>query len=121
MRALVGMLLAALVAGCGSSGPGPADPGNEDARQLAALVEQLNDDAGRERQLRQMFAASAARPSPKALQQFRYDLRGAPRVSGADATATVAVEKQAGGDPVEKEWTFVKEGDKWKIKSAPLP
>ena len=41
-------------------------------------------------------------------------------MSGGTATGTVVLEKAARNATVEKEWTFVKEGDKWKIKAAPL-
>jgi hypothetical protein len=54
--------------------------------------------------------------------KFGYTVVGKPTVSGTTATAKVRVDPASGGATVgEVEWTFEKEGEKWKIKSAPLP
>jgi hypothetical protein len=121
---LVLLLASALgLAGCGSSTPRPPDFGGEDGQQIAVLVERMNDDGGRPTQLKQLLAAGtpAGKQEAKTYQQYQYNLKGKVSVSGDTATGTVVIEKTDGGDKVEKEWTFVKEGDKWKIKSAPLP
>jgi hypothetical protein len=123
MRTASGLVLALLIAGCSSSGaPAPSGPG-DDGKLIADLIEQMNDDGGRDRQLKTMFAAGspAGKAEARAFQQYRFDLKGKPNVSGTTATATVVLEKHKGGTPAEKEWAFVKEGDKWKIKDAPLP
>jgi hypothetical protein len=42
-------------------------------------------------------------------------------VTGDTATATVAIARQTDSDNLkEVQWSFVKEGDEWKIKAAPL-
>lgn len=122
--ACCGMLFAlTLSLGCGGTAAQPDTPGDEDSKKIAELVDRLNDNSGRANQLKQMFAVGAAPGGREAAayQQYRFDLKGKPNVTGTTATGTVAIEKQAGGEPVEKEWNFVKEGDKWKIKSAPMP
>lgn len=116
-------LTLAFVLGCGSSTPAPPDMGGDDGNQIAALVDQLSDEGGRAKQLKTMFATGvpAGAKEARAYQPYRFDLKGKPAVSGTTATATVSIEKHAGGTAVEKPWEFVKEGDKWKIKAAPLP
>lgn len=116
-------LALALAFGCSSSNPAPPDMGGDDGNQIAALVDQLSDEGGRAKQLKGMFATGvpAGAKEAKAYQPYRFDLKGKPSVSGTTATATVSIEKHSGGTAVEKPWEFVKEGDKWKIKAAPLP
>lgn len=120
---IAALLLAAVGCGGGSDAPKPADLGGDDGKQIGDLVDQMNDDSGRAAKLKGLFAAgsSAGAREAKAFAQHQYNLKGKPTVSGATATATVAIEKHSGGAAVEKEWAFVKEGDQWKIKSAPLP
>lgn len=113
-------LLLALVAGCGSSATAPPNLGGEDGTRIAELVEQMNDDGGRTKQLKTIFAGATVSDARR-FQQYRFDLKGKPEVNGSTATATVVCEKHSKGEPVEKPWAFVKEGDKWKIKAAPLP
>ncbi len=124
---LVGALLTGLVlvlaAGCGGAASAPPDFGGDDGKQIADLVDRMNDESNATSRLKSIFAAGTAvdKKQTKTYPQYRYDLKGKVTVNGTTATGTVAIEKQAGGDPSEKEWTFVKEGDKWKIKTAPLP
>jgi hypothetical protein len=124
MRAFSRLVLVAAVAaaGCGrssSSNPSGGPDMGEDGRQIATLVDRLNDDSGRPSHLKQLFAAGATADS-RALRQYQYGLKDRPAVTGSTATGTVVLEKAAGSATVEKEWVFVKEGDKWKIKAAPL-
>jgi hypothetical protein len=113
-------LVVGFVSGCSQSASQGLDMGSEDGKQIAELVEQLNDDGGRAKKAKEIFAAGGKESKNYGI--FRYDLKGKPSVSGTTATATILIEKLAGGDaPTEKQWEFVKEGDKWKIKSAPLP
>jgi hypothetical protein len=114
-------LILTLACGCSSSPKGP-DFGGEDGKQIAELVDRMNDDNSSVAKLKGSFAngSQAAKSDVKAYRRFRYDLRQT-EVTGTTATGTVVIEKHSGGDPVEKEWTFVKEGDAWKIKTAPTP
>ena len=116
LGALVGLSL-----GCESETP-QLDMGGEDGQQIASLIDSLNDDSHSRAKMKAAFAADqklSAKQSA-AYAQYQYGLKGKPAVSGTTATCTVVLTKQSGGDGVEKEWGFVKEGDKWKIKSAPL-
>ncbi len=110
--------------GCGSSDtPIAPDFGGEDGKQIAAVVDRMNDESNTVSRLKESFASGTTieKKQTKTYSQYRYDLKSKVSVNGDTATGTVTIEKNAGGDPVEKEWIFVKEGDKWKIKSAPLP
>jgi hypothetical protein len=66
-----------------------------------------------------------ATPNEELVWKYRrltYSLVGTPAVSGGTATAQVAIELSSSGKKLgEKQWTFVKQGDAWKIKAAPLP
>jgi hypothetical protein len=54
--------------------------------------------------------------------KYGYTVVGRPSMNGTSATAKVRVDPAAGGATVrEMEWLFEKDGDKWKIKSAPIP
>lgn len=117
-------LLAALTfsSGCGGSSKGPSF-GSEEGKKIAELLGEVSDTADRQK-LAGLFVKGAA---PKAadldrVAAYYYDLDGNPSISGDAATARVKARHQLSGQesgPVE--WSFVKEGDRWKIKSAPLP
>jgi hypothetical protein len=118
--ALAVLAVCLLGAGCGG-GPSPPDYGSEDGKQIARLVEELNEATSDEKRFRQAFAG----PAPKDRKHFNahlFDVDGAPAVTGDSATARVKVRSDGEGkDRGTQEWTFVKEGGQWKIKSAPLP
>jgi hypothetical protein len=125
MRGLMALVLGAGVLaalGCSGSTAQPPDA-KDDGAQVAALVDRMNDESNTTTRLKESFATGTPIDKKQAQKypQYRYELKGTATVSGATATATVTIEKHAGGNPTEKEWTFVKEGDKWKIKSAPMP
>jgi hypothetical protein len=50
-----------------------------------------------------------------------YELDGKPNISGDTATANVKMKSSDGKELGIKEWSFAKEGGKWKLKSAPMP
>lgn len=125
MRTLTALVLGAALAalaGCGGTTAQPPDA-KDDGAQVAALVDRMNDESNTTARLKDSFATGSQidKKLTKAYPQYRYELKSPATVSGTTATATVAMEKHSGGGASEKEWTFVKEGDKWKIKSAPLP
>jgi hypothetical protein len=115
---------ALLFAGCGGIKDNATEYGGSDGKQVADLINDFDDLKSDAKRMETAFAAGAL---PKPADQKKYislafKLVGKPAVNGATATATVAVEKSTTGDKVgEKQWEFVKEGDIWKIKSAPLP
>lgn len=120
--AVVSAALAAL--GCGrDTAPTPPDFGGEDGRQIAVVIELLSEDAALPK-LRRVFApgSTLTRADEKKYGRYRYDLKGVPEVTDATATATVNVIAHATGDRAgEQVWTFVKDGERWKIKYAPVP
>lgn len=118
----VGFLSAA---GCGGSVAQPPSYGSDDGKAIAVLVDQVNEFKSTASHFEKLFAPGAA-PKGAAGKKYAtlsYDVSGNPTVSGATATARVKMRKEMGdgGDAGEQEWSFVKDGDKWKIKSAPLP
>lgn len=124
MRYLLVALLFGGVIGCGSSTTQPPSYGGEDGTKIARLVDQMNDDSNTVPKLKAAFAAGSpvGKKEAKTFPQYRYEIKGNPNVSGDTATATVAVARQvASNSGSELQWTFVKEGAEWKIKSAPLP
>jgi len=115
-----------LTAGCNDSAvaPVPLDfGGGDEGKQIAELVDRMNDQSNSVSRLKASFATGTAigyqatRQYPK----YRYELKGTVSVNDNTASATIAIEPHAGGTLVEKPWTFVKEGTAWKIKSAPMP
>jgi hypothetical protein len=116
-------LLGLLALGCGPSAPptGGLDMGGPDANKVATLVEDMNEAKGDAKKTAALFVAGV-RPETKKLAQFDYSIVGKPVINGTDATCKVRADKAPTGEKAgEVEWAFVKEGDKWKIKSAPLP
>lgn len=108
------------VAGCGGGRPaGPLFQGDEHG--VATAVEDLNDAKTQAKKFAASFVAGAAPKDMKAFGPFEFYVAGKPDVSGATAKAKVSVRKQDGTEVGTPEWSFEKDGDKWKIKSAPLP
>jgi hypothetical protein len=116
--------LTAALAGCGGGASVPSR-GSEDGRQIAVLIGNFNDDVSSSKRMTASFAKGAMSTKAadvKRYGNYMYEVVGAPSVSGDTATAKVKMRENRSGDthgPLE--WTFVKEGDAWKIKSAPLP
>src|SRR5947209_8179587 len=116
--------LSALTVGCGG-GPSLPSRGGADGRKIAELIGNFNDDVSNMKRMTASFAKDAMPTKPAEIKRYStymYELAGDPSVSGATATANVKMREHRSGDnrgPVE--WSFVKEGDAWKIKSAPLP
>ncbi len=116
------VLLALTACGCGSSpsdSKAGLDLGGADATAVATLVEDMNDAKGNAKKVAAMFVKGAA-PDAKKFNSYDFYIVGKPTVTGTDATCKVRVDA-AKGTKGEQDWTFVKEGDKWKIKAAPLP
>jgi hypothetical protein len=113
-------LLAVLLSSCSSGGV--SSYGGEEGKKVADLISNLDDDL--QESPKTVFATGSV-PQPNVLKKYlgmTYSLVGKPSVDGTTATARVAIERSATGDKVgEMDWTFVKEGDAWRIKNAPLP
>lgn|SRR5262245_33977079 len=124
---LMAVSAAQALVGCksSSSAVGPTY-GSEEGRAIAELVERVNDDKSNVVKLRKMFAEGAVPKDQAVLRKFPtlyYEVRGNPQVTGTTAVATVTMRSESGNsdDKREMEWSFVKEGEEWKIQSAPLP
>lgn len=113
--------LLALALGCaGSEAAKGPDMGGEDGTKVAALVDDMNDAVGNPRKVAALFAAGGRPPDAAKTKGLSFSVVNRPAVTGAGATCKVRVDR-GGGKVGEPDWSFVKEGDKWKIKSAPLP
>ncbi len=114
------VLLAA--AGCGSDSPGKAlDVGGPDATAIATVVEDLNDAVGSNKKLDPLFVKGSRPTDTKKMAKCSYYIAGKPAVSGSSATCKVRIDDAGGKTLGEPEWAFEKDGDKWKVKAAPLP
>jgi hypothetical protein len=119
------ILLSGVVVGCSSTPPTGPTYGSEDGRKISVLVSELNDVKSLPDRYKKLFATGVTL-SPadrKKLDTIAYEVKGSPTVTGDTATATIAMrsESASSADLGTKEWTFAKEGDQWKIKTAPLP
>lgn len=122
---LVAVFLLAAVTfptGCGSSSKGPSY-GSPEGRKIAERVSELSDTNDLKK-LAALFAKGVA-PKPADLKRFRdyyFDVVGNPSVSGDAATAKItARDHLSGKEAGPLDWSFVKEGEEWKLKTAPLP
>jgi hypothetical protein len=118
---VLGLALAALAAaGCGPSGAANLPEG--DPKAIGDLIDNLNEVRTDPKRLAACFARGAAPKDLKRYAACEFYLGGKPSVSGDSATLTVSVRRQSdGGEAGTPEWTLVKEGSDWKLKSAPLP
>jgi hypothetical protein len=110
--------------GCGEAARPPAMPAAGDGRDVALLIDEVNEFKANAKKFPTLFAAGAA-PRTADLKKYgayEFYLGGQPAVNGDAATMLVRVvraqDRQEAG---QTEWTFVKEGNGWKIKAAPLP
>ena len=112
----------ALTLGCRGSEVTPLDMGGPDGDQISALIEEVNEGIGNPKEVDLLFAKGAKTTDHKKLVRCCFSIVGKPNVTGTTGTAKVRVDSAAGGQCLgEVEWTFEKDGDKWKIKAAPLP
>jgi hypothetical protein len=120
---LVLPLLILLLGGCGSSqtAHSPLDLGGADANQIGELIDMANEAKGNSVKMNAIFAKGIQPPDPQRFNQYEYSLGGKPSVSGDTAKCTVRIDNCKSGEVSHKEWTFVKEGDGWKIQDALLP
>jgi hypothetical protein len=113
------LLSASLVLGCGGTYR-PPSYGSEEGRNIALFMEEFNEAISDARRFQNSFADKPTQPM-KVYSQFMYDVVGSPSIQGDQATAKIQIRTEGGQDKGSLEWTFVKQGDKWKIKNAPLP
>ncbi len=128
MRVLIGRmrsfcllpsLLLIQLANTGCSGSNAVDMGGEEGSKVASVVEDLNEVKHNSKKLPEVFVDSKKAPDVKRLNKLAFYVAGKPTVNGTSATCKVLVEKLDGTPLGEKEWSFEKISDSWKIKSAP--
>ena len=107
--------------GCGKNLGSPLD---SDPGRIGLLVCDVNDARQEPKNLSRHFTSEAP-PDRQLLSKLRkYSVAevGSATVTGDQATIKVIVRDEAAGKEVGTvEWTFVKKGEMWKVKSAPMP
>jgi hypothetical protein len=114
------------LAGCGIGTADKLDgPPKGDVADLTILVSQMPDIVGRPKSFKASFSKDATVPTEadrKRIGKLQFSLVGTPAIKDGTAEVDVAVRNSATGDPAgQVKWTFVKESEQWKLKTAPLP
>ena len=111
----------ALLTGCGGGG---ADKGpSDDKSKIENLVRGLSEFAGSAsvELHKAQFAGGAAPPPAEMAKYAKLNFTPqAPEISGDSATIKVDAADTAGKAVGTYTWTAVKEGEQWKLKTAPL-
>lgn len=118
---LLVVIVAIFACGCSSKNTGIVDMGGEEGSKIALLVEDLNEVKHNAKKLADSFTEKPSQADAKKLNSMTFYIKGKPAVNGSSATCSVLVEKQDGTPMGDVEWSFEKQADVWKIKSAPLP
>ncbi len=121
-RQSVFLLVAAFLflPGCGG---GDGKPVESEADGAAQVIREFDDYKGSQAGFTGVFAKGAAPAEAQRKRYLKYNVSpGKVTVTGETATVRVKVLDE----PREKvltevDWTFVKEGGRWKLKAAPLP
>jgi hypothetical protein len=115
------LLVVALAVGCG--GPEPQaklDVGGPDAEGVVQAVDDFNEGKHDQRRAKKAFAGGSLPSDWKKYDKYDFSVSEKVSVTGTEAKAKVNCRSDA-GEIAAREWAFLKEGDAWKIKSAPLP
>jgi hypothetical protein len=112
-------LLMLAVVGCGE----PELDRTSDAGQIDVLVGDLNDATRTQELFTRLFAAGAAPADAerKSYAKYTYRAKAAPSFDDSKATMNVAVRDVNDAEIAALDWQFVREGDQWRLSSAPLP
>ena len=120
---ILGLALLTLSIGCGGEADQvDAELNVEEGEAVARIASGLSDCVGSE----ELFAGAFVDGSPVD-DETRAKYRGfnfvadAATISGDTATIPVAIEDANEQIIANVEWTAVKEGDRWKLKTAPMP
>jgi hypothetical protein len=113
------------VAGCSRGQAVTSGPPEGDVAVLRNLVTRMPDESVEARTFRAAFAKGETVPPESERARFGrlyFDPVGDPKVEGDTASVKVSVRDDEAPAPLgQVDWTFVKEGEQWKLKSAPLP
>jgi len=107
--------------GCASSHDAP--PATEESNILTT-VKSFNGSSGDARNAAQWFVQGGVPSTPELQKLAKYDCRvvGKPSIKGDTATIKMRIlVRQTDNEVGQVEWTLVKVGENWKMKSAPLP
>jgi hypothetical protein len=115
--AAVALAALAFLAGCRASSNDAG--GLAEGDQVRQFVRSMD---GKSKFLADRFAKGSA-PAAGDLAKYgkyKYRVDGNPSISGESATAKIKLLDDKDQQVGTAEWTFVKEGGQWKIKTAPL-
>jgi hypothetical protein len=117
----VGMLLGICCAGCGESASGV--PEASDATLIEGVVSSLPDRAQSADLFKSIFVAGNVPPdaSRQQIGGSQLTLSTPPSIADTTATASVLFRSPNGEESGPVTWEFSKEGNEWKVKSAPVP
>ncbi|HEY2881640.1 MAG TPA: hypothetical protein VGJ15_04390 [Pirellulales bacterium] len=113
-----GAMLFFLASGCGR-----APKTNIESNAAAAPVVALADAAENPKHFQALFVAGAV-PNEAQRQRFMklmFQVAAVKTVSDSEATLHVLIDDGHGKSLGETDWTVVREGQQWKLKSAALP
>ncbi|MHB1034580.1 MAG: hypothetical protein ACYC35_09070 [Pirellulales bacterium] len=120
-RPTAGSLLALVilvVVGCG----GRTNWDSTENGQLFFLVSGVAEAAQRPESFQSLFASGSVPADAAPYKKYTYQGDQQARISDDTAAMTVIVrDAKSGNEIARKEWTAVKEGGAWKLKTAPLP
>jgi hypothetical protein len=122
-RHLVFIFSALGLAGCGSDKA--AGPSTDDIDLIKNLAAHVPDVSSRPQTFKAFFAKDGTVPPEadrKRIEKLQFSVVGTPKINGDVAEVDVQVRSSASGDTVgQVQWTFAKENEQWKLKTAPLP
>src|SRR5262245_37485329 len=126
MKTLLPLILFGMIALTGCQGAAKNDgPPVEDKDLLRSLVTQMPHASRDPARFQAFFAKDAAAPPESERGKYSrlyFNQTGTASVTGNTAVLKVKVTNDESSTPLGTvSWTFVKEGEQWKLKSAPLP
>lgn len=115
------LLLWICCAGCGK--PAPGAPKTDDATLIEGTITSLPDRAQSPEMFKETFVGGNAPPdaSRQQIGGSQLSLSAPPGITDSTATASVLFRSPNGEESGPVTWEFSKEGDTWKVKSAPVP
>jgi hypothetical protein len=119
MLMILGWSMILFLSGC-TRGTPVQDFGGEEGKQIADLIDDLNDFKWTDEKIVSNFASNAGIPSSADLSRFDYSIIGQPQVDGDSATCNIRLDHLDGAPASEREWRFKKVGGSWKLETAPL-
>ncbi len=118
------LLVVAYGTGCNNKKDSPGG-GGEDAGKIRLLISNTADMSRNIDQLKPLFTSDVKLTEEQRKKFHDYTILTStekpPRFDGNTCTVGVVIKDAAGKELPSQEWTAVKEGDKWLLKSAPLP